>query len=95
MRGKRKHVPMRTCVVCRNKFEKRNLVRVVNADDGVHVDPTGKQEGRGAYLCHDAACWQRAAESNILSKALRAELSPQSREMLLQVFRDTIMRQPS
>lgn len=40
-------------------------------DDGVHVDPTGKRSGRGAYLCDQPACWDRALATDVLSKALR------------------------
>jgi len=70
-----KHVPQRTCVVCRRTLDKRALVRIVNhPEDGVKVDPTGKQNGRGAYLCTAAACWERALSSNILAQALRTTL---------------------
>jgi predicted RNA-binding protein YlxR (DUF448 family) len=50
--GRRRHIPRRTCVVCRATGDKRALTRLVRTpDDGVHVDPTGKRNGRGAYLC--------------------------------------------
>jgi uncharacterized protein len=79
-----KHVPMRTCVVCREKGSKRTLTRVVRTEHGIQVDPTGKLNGRGAYLCDRESCWERAATSDILSKALRTALTSEDRERLRQ-----------
>lgn len=79
---RRKHVPMRTCVVCRDKTGKRQLVRVVRTENGVQVDPSGKMNGRGAYLCERAECWQRAISSDVLAKALRVTLTAEDRERL-------------
>ena len=57
-----KHVPQRTCVVCRSERGKRELVRIVRTPAGaVQVDPTGKVAGRGAYLCKARLCWQGPA----------------------------------
>ncbi|HVO44339.1 MAG TPA: YlxR family protein [Aggregatilineales bacterium] len=78
-----KHVPQRTCVVCRETSAKRTLTRVVRtADNGVQIDPTGKHNGRGAYLCDKPACWHRAVDSDVLEKALRTTLTAQDRERL-------------
>lgn len=78
-----KHVPMRTCVVCRDKESKRSFVRLVRTPDGrVEIDPTGKKNGRGAYLCTRFACWERAASGFALERALRAELTEDVREAL-------------
>lgn len=78
----RKHVPQRSCVVCRTTDAKRSLVRLVRRPDGITIDPTGKLNGRGAYLCGRAACWEKAARSDLLGAALRIRLSPADREML-------------
>lgn len=80
-----KHVPMRTCVVCRQKFEKRHLMRFVRTDEGVFADPTGKRNGRGAYVCNSDVCLQQAANSNGLSKALRVGLTDSDRQRILEV----------
>jgi len=77
-----KHVPQRTCIVCRTTAGKRTLTRLVRTDDGVQVDPTGKRNGRGAYLCDQPACWQRAISADVLEKALRATLTAEDRERL-------------
>jgi uncharacterized protein len=87
----RKHVPQRTCVVCRETDAKRSLTRVVRtAEDGVHVDPTGKRNGRGAYLCSQASCWQRAVESNVLEKALRTTLTAEDRQRLSEAMKQIL-----
>ncbi len=78
----RKHIPIRTCVVCRQKDDKRDLMRIVRTDDGVHVDPSGKIEGRGAYLCSQTSCWERAVMTNILNKALKTMLTEEDRQRL-------------
>lgn len=81
--GRVKHVPQRMCVVCRTSSAKRSLTRLVRTpDEGVHIDPTGKQNGRGAYLCDNPACWHKAIVSDVLVKALRSPLSEADRQRL-------------
>lgn len=76
----RRHVPQRTCVVCRTTSDKRSLTRLVRTpDDGVQIDPTGKRNGRGAYLCNQVACWDRALTTDVLARALRTELTDADR----------------
>lgn len=78
------HTPQRTCVICRQKRDKRSLIRVVRTADGVQIDPTGKLEGRGAYLCENDACWERALQGQALGNALRMALSNEDRIRLQQ-----------
>jgi len=81
-----KHVPVRTCVVCREKANKRALIRVVRTELGIQVDPGGKLNGRGAYLCDRASCWERAVTTDILNKALRTSLTADDRQRLQQAI---------
>ena len=85
-----KHVPLRMCIACRRPDAKRGLFRVVRDAQGhVTVDPTGKRAGRGAYLCHDPACWEQALKRHALERALRIEaLRPEDRAMLDQIARE-------
>jgi predicted RNA-binding protein YlxR (DUF448 family) len=85
MSRKQKHVPQRTCVICRGKFDKRRLTRFVQTEDGVYVDPTGKQNGRGAYVCDTTACWQRLITTDVLGKALRVTLTDADRQRIRDV----------
>jgi uncharacterized protein len=76
---RQKHVPIRTCVSCRETGSKRGLIRIVRTPEGeVRIDPTGRQNGRGAYLCEKPACWQRAISTPVLNRALNTQLSPES-----------------
>jgi predicted RNA-binding protein YlxR (DUF448 family) len=78
-----KHVPQRTCVACRQVAGKRALVRVVRTPAGtVEVDPTGKKNGRGAYLHADPACWEVALKRKALQHALKTELNDSDRAEL-------------
>jgi predicted RNA-binding protein YlxR (DUF448 family) len=79
-----KKVPIRTCVVCREKAGKRELIRVVRAEHGIMIDPTGKHNGRGAYLCERESCWERAVTTDVLNKALRTMLTAEDRKRLRQ-----------
>lgn len=81
-----KHVPVRTCIVCREKANKRTLIRVVRTELGVQVDASGKLNGRGAYLCDRASCWERAVTTDILNKALRTSLTADDRQRLQQAI---------
>ena len=66
---------MRSCVACRTPRPKRDLVRVVRHPDGtVAVDLTGRQPGRGAYLCRDAACFDLAGRRRALAHALSTQI---------------------
>ncbi len=79
-RGPRpRHVPQRTCVACREHDDKRSLTRIVRTPEGdVQIDPTGKRNGRGAYLCDRPACWERARTTSLLARALNTELTDEA-----------------
>lgn len=78
-----RHVPQRTCVACRQVRPPRELVRVVRLPSGaVQVDETGKKPGRGAYLCPDKSCWERALSKTLLEHALKSNIAPEERESL-------------
>jgi predicted RNA-binding protein YlxR (DUF448 family) len=80
----KKHVPLRTCVQCREVRPKRELVRIVRTPQGeIKIDETGKAPGRGAYLCLSAACWEPGVAGGRLDQALKTKLSPDDRERLL------------
>jgi hypothetical protein len=70
-------------VACRKKLDKRQLTRLVNsAEEGLVVDPSGKRNGRGTYLCDDPACWEKAMKTRLLDQALRAEISSAEKQQL-------------
>lgn len=76
---KQRHIPERTCVACHVQRPKRALLRVVHTPAGeVVVDETGKQNGRGAYLCRQQSCWEKALKQGSLNRALRTTLSAET-----------------
>lgn len=79
---RRKHIPQRTCVGCKDVLPKRSLIRIVRLPEGIQVDLTGKQTGRGAYLHDRRSCWERGLKGP-LANALRIELTVSDRERIL------------
>ncbi|MCZ7600620.1 MAG: YlxR family protein [Gammaproteobacteria bacterium] len=78
-----KHVPERTCVACRCKVPKRDLVRIVRGADGtVTVDWKGKAPGRGAYIGPARECLQLALQRHALERSLSVTLTEKDREHL-------------
>jgi hypothetical protein len=78
-----KHRPQRSCVACRQTQTKRDLVRLARASAReVRVDESGRAPGRGAYLCRDRACWERALAGDSIGRALRVRLQPDDRAAL-------------
>lgn len=78
---KRKHVPQRTCVGCRTVQPKRSMIRLVRTPEGVQIDLTGRQPGRGAYLHDSPACWEKGLKGS-LARALKTTLTPEDIERL-------------
>lgn len=73
---KTKKIPMRSCVVTKEKLPKGQLVRIVRTPEGkVVVDLTGKTNGRGAYLKKDLKVFEQAQKSKVLNRHLEIEVS--------------------
>ena len=73
---KQRKIPMRTCVITKEKCEKKDLVRVVRTPEGiVEVDLTGKKNGRGAYLKIDKEVFEKAKKSKALERILEIEIN--------------------
>lgn len=80
-------IPQRMCVGCRQMMPKKDLIRVVKSPDGViSVDDRGKMPGRGAYICHNADCLNKAYKAKLLDKNLDTEISEDVFEMLKEKF---------
>ncbi|MBR7041960.1 MAG: YlxR family protein [Bacilli bacterium] len=68
---KNKKIPMRSCVVTKEKLPKAELLRVVKTPEGmVLIDTTGKMNGRGAYIKRDITVLEKAKKSKILDRVL-------------------------
>ena len=74
--ARKKHKPQRTCIVCRQVKDKRDLIRLVRTPEGeIIIDPTGKANGRGAYVCKSANCGELGVQKDRLSRALKTTLT--------------------
>ncbi|MDD5835918.1 MAG: YlxR family protein [bacterium] len=71
-----KKIPLRMCVVTKNREEKRNLLRIVKTKDGeILVDTTGKLNGKGAYITKSPEVLALARKNKALDRALDTEIS--------------------
>ena len=83
-----KYVPQRTCIACGKVEAKRELVRLVRIDDWVGVDFSGKNAGRGAYLCKTRECWEMVLRKDRLERALKVRISERNLEQLMAFYRN-------
>ncbi len=80
---KNKKIPMRSCVVTREKLPKKELIRVVRTPEGtVVIDETGKCNGRGAYLKLSLEVIEKAKTTKVLNRQLETEIPEQIYEDL-------------
>ena len=78
-----KKIPQRQCMGCRERKAKRELIRVVRGTDGiVSLDFGGKLNGRGAYICPDPACLQKAQKAKSLERSLEVAIPDEVYERL-------------
>ena len=69
---KQKSIPLRKCTGCQEMKDKRSLVRVVKSENGeFSVDFTGKKPGRGAYICPNLECLEKAKKSKGLERSFK------------------------
>lgn len=78
-----KKIPMRQCVGCGEMKSKKELLRVIrNAEDEIFLDATGKKNGRGAYLCPDKECFDKAVKTKGLERSLKTAIPKEVMENL-------------
>lgn len=79
-------IPMRTCVITKEKLPKQELIRIVRTPEGnVIVDETGKANGRGAYLKKDITTFEKAQKGKALNRHLEVEIPDEIYEQLKQM----------
>ena len=84
-----KKIPMRMCVACRQMRPKKELMRVVRTPEGTVVaDATGRANGRGAYLCRDVDCLNKAIKTKALERALETRVDEKTFQNLKEAFGD-------
>ena len=84
-----KSIPQRTCIGCNSQKNKKDLIRIVKNKDGeISIDRTGKANGRGAYLCDNVECLEKAIKSKRLEKTFETKISEEIYENLRGVIID-------
>lgn len=84
---KNRKIPMRSCVVTREKLPKVELLRIVRTTDGtVIADISGKINGRGAYIKKDIAVLEKAKKSKILERHLETTISDEVYEEIKKII---------
>lgn len=70
-----KKIPVRMCTGCAEFKNKKEMVRIVKTSDGnISLDKTGKQNGRGAYICNDTSCLNKAIKHKGLERSLKTRV---------------------
>ena len=71
-----KSIPQRTCMGCNSKKDKKDLISIVkNNKNEISIDKTGKQDGRGAYICNNIQCLEKVIKTKRLEKALGLKIT--------------------
>ena len=84
-----KKIPQRTCIGCNSQKSKKELIRIVKNKYGIiSIDKTGKAEGRGAYICNDIECLEKAIKSKKLERVFELKISDEIYENLRGVIID-------
>ena len=70
-----KKIPMRQCVGCRERKAKYEFIRVVHTPEGeVLLDTTGRKNGRGAYVCKDKGCLEKAFKTGAFNRTFKINI---------------------
>ncbi len=73
---KTRKIPMRMCIGCGEMKPKKELIRIVKSKEGeISLDLTGKKSGRGAYICEDLKCFQKARKARKFEKSFACRIS--------------------
>lgn len=73
--AKKKKTPMRKCVVSGQSLPKKELIRIVRTPEGeILIDPTGKKNGRGAYIALEPELAHQAQAKNIFNRVFEMEI---------------------
>ncbi len=83
-----KKIPKRTCIGCNENKEKKELIRIVkNKDGNIFIDTTGKANGRGAYLCNNKECLEKAIKTKRLERTFETTIDENIYKELKEVLK--------
>lgn len=73
-----KRIPMRQCIGCRERKAKYEFIRVVHTPEGeVLIDATGRKNGRGAYICKNKECLEKAFKTGAINRTFKIQADPE------------------
>ena len=83
-----KNLPKRTCIGCNEVKLKKELIRVVKNKEGeISIDKTGKANGRGAYLCDNIQCLEKAIKTKRLERSFETQIGNEIYDELRKTMR--------
>lgn len=78
-----KSIPQRTCIGCNVKKDKNDFIRIVKDNqNNISIDRTGKANGRGAYICDNVECLEKAIKNKKIEKSFKMEINNEVYENL-------------
>ena len=78
-----KKIPLRQCIGCGEIKSKKEMIRILKTEtEGIILDPTGRKNGRGAYLCPSSQCLAKAIKSRGLDGSFKMQISREVYETL-------------
>lgn len=82
-----KNIPQRTCIGCNEKKDKKDFIRIVkDNENNISIDKTGKANGRGAYICDNVECLEKAIKNKKIEKSFKMSID----ENIYQKLRELI-----
>jgi len=82
-----KSIPQRTCIGCNSKKDKKDFIRIVKDNqNNISIDKTGKANGRGAYICDDIQCLEKAIKNKRIEKSFKMNIDEKVYEELRAVM---------
>lgn len=78
-----KNIPQRTCIGCNEKKDKKDFIRIVkDNENNISIDKTGKANGRGAYICDNIECLEKAIKNKRIEKSFKMNINNEVYEKL-------------
>lgn len=82
-----KSIPQRTCIGCNSKKDKKDFIRIVKDNqNNISIDKTGKANGRGAYICDNVECLEKAIKNKKIEKSFKMNIDEKVYEELRAVM---------
>ena len=82
-----KNIPQRTCIGCNEKKDKKDFIRIVKDNqNNISIDKTGKANGRGAYICDNIDCLEKAIKSKKIEKSFKMQIDNEVYENLRELI---------